>query len=469
MEEVKNQIIRLIELDDLDKARRMINQLEQDTYLSTDVYFLNALYYIKIRNFDNAWLWLWRGLYDYPEDPILNEWMAEILNLQGRKQESYSFLENISKIGNTFKYPTDLIPNNRFNAVYDQHHLPPHTLKNKLRVLQGTMEIANQMNTLSNALSKMGVYSKTFNYYPFYLNYQSDYTWPLIGYRSSPLLNNKQRKLAEDILPNFDLFHFHFGTSMTFDYSDLPLYRQNNKTVIMHHWGSDIRLLSKALELNPYSLVKNQDEIQIQNRLNILTENISHCIVPDMELYQYVKNYYENVYVIPSMINVDSYVPSIQKQSSHSPLLIVHAPTSPFIKGTPYILKAIETLKCDYQFDFQLIQGMSHTDAKKLYQKADLIIDQLHIGSYGLLAVEAMAMGKPVICWISPFMREHYPSDLPIISANPDTITNVLENILKNQDLLQELGLKGRKYIEKHHDYKKNSLKVLELYYSIHN
>lgn len=465
MEEMKQKIINLIEQEELEKVKQLIDQLEQNAKSTSDVYFLNALYFIKIKNFDNAWLWLWRGLYDFPNDPGLNKLMSDILKILGRNKEADHYFQQLSKLGFENKNFTNIIPANLY-----EDEINPQTASQSsnhlLRVMQGTIEIANQMNTLSDALSKIGVYSKTLNYYPYYLNYQSDYEWSLLGFRSSPLLNQQQKKLAEQFLPQFDLFHFHFGTSMTFDYSDLPLYIKYEKPVIMQHWGSDIRLLSKAMENNPYSLVKNQNENQIHYMLTSLSDSIKHCIVPDMELYQYVKDYYENVFVIPSMINLDSYVPIKRNQRSQKPL-IVHAPTSPYIKGTQYILKAIDTLKKQYHFDFRLIQGMSHQEAMKIYQEADLIIDQLHIGSYGLLAVEAMAMGKPVICWISDFMKENYPNDLPIISANPDTITKVLESILKNQDQLQEIGIKGRKYAEAYHDMNKNSLKVLEIYQSL--
>lgn len=427
------------------------------------LYLLYAMYFIKIKNFDNAWLWLWRGLYDFPKVPALNKLMVDISRVLGREKEANYYSQELQKIGYANKDFNDIIPVNLFEKYLQT---PPPSAPNQPRVLQGTIEIANQMNTLSTGLSKVGVYSRTLNYYPYYLNYQSDYLWPLLGYRSHPELNKKQKRLAEYFLPYFDLFHFHFGTSLTFDYSDLPIYKQNEKPVIMQHWGSDIRYLSKAREHNPYSLVKDQNEIQIHNRLKSLSNTIKHCIVSDMELYQYVKEYYENVYVIPSMVNLDSYMPPTQKPLRQKPL-IVHAPTSPYIKGTKYIMNAIETLKNQYSFDFQLIQGMSHTDAMKLYQKADLIIDQLHIGSYGLLAIEAMAMGKPVICWISEFMKENYPKELPIISANPDTITKVLENMLKNQDQMQELGIRGRKYAETHHDMEKNSINILEIYHSL--
>lgn len=230
----------------------------------------------------------------------------------------------------------------------------------------------------------------------------------------------------------------------------------------MQHWGSDVRLYSVGKKTNPYVLV-TQHERPLRRRLSQLSRHVQHCIVADKELEQYVKDYYPQVSVVPMMVDLTRY--SVQEEwKPNERLLIVHAPTNPGLKGTEVILKAIEALKEQYDFDFQLVQGMSHEQAKEIYQKADLIIDQLHIGSYGLLAVESMAFGKPVICWISDYMTEQYPAELPLIRANPDTIQSVLEKLLQERDCLPEIGIRGRAYVEQHHDMVKNSRRILEIY-----
>ena len=72
-------------------------------------------------------------------------------------------------------------------------------------------------------------------------------------------------------------------------------------------------------------------------------------------------------------------------------------------------------------FEFILIEGLSHSEARHLYQTADLLVDQLFVGWYGGLAVECMALGKPVICYIREedlaFLPAQMRQDLPIINA----------------------------------------------------
>ena len=64
-----------------------------------------------------------------------------------------------------------------------------------------------------------------------------------------------------------------------------------------------------------------------------------------------------------------------------------------------------------------------HAEAMKLYAQADLVIDQLLAGWYGGFAVETMAMGKPVVCYIRAEDLQFVPpamvAELPLIPARP--------------------------------------------------
>lgn len=429
IEPVWHQINRLIDMLEYNKAELL---LSQNTSLLQEpaAYLLQARLAQHKGEFHNAWLWLWRGLSISPEDSQLKHEMAVIL-------EVLKWSSN----------PSD----------------PSDPLEHKIRVLQGTMEIGNQMNVLSKGLEPWGATSHTLSYYQFYLAYASDFSW-ILAREQDPNINKKLQALTRDLVPLYDVFHFHFGTSLTLDHSDLAMIAKLGKSILMQHWGSEVRLLSQARQTNPYAKVKVANEASIRHRLSTLSATISDCVVADMELYQYVKDYYENVYIVPSMVDLNAYHPISSATTLPKRPLLVHAPTSQEIKGTQFVLRAVEKLKERYSFDFRLVQGMSHEEAKSVYQKADIVIDQLHIGSYGLLAVESMAMGKPVICWISDFMKENYHKELPILSANPDNITQVLEYLLQNLDALPDIGQKSRAYVEQVHDMRTNSGEVLNIY-----
>ena len=331
----------------------------------------------------------------------------------------------------------------------------------ELKIIHGTMEIANQMYTITKALQMCNVDAKSVNYYPSYLGYKADYNLDLFSVDNN-IADKLIKELALKLINENNVFHFHFGTSLTLDYSDLPLLRNLNKKTFMQHWGSDVRLYSVASKYNPFVKVKVTDEKEILNRLDFLGKYVDNCIVSDAELYEYVKDFYKNVYFVKQAIDIKEY--AIKSKEMKNELCIVHAPTSPAIKGTDSVLKVIEELKDKYSFNFKLVQGMSHSQARKIYEEADIIIDQLRIGSYGLLAIEAMAMGKTVITFISDPMKEKYPKELPIISANPDNLKDRLEYLIINKDMLEKTGKDGRAFVERYHDSNLIAKNLFELY-----
>ncbi len=354
--------------------------------------------------------------------------------------------------------------NNKMKLDSDKYKIKDKLCNLDMKVIHGTIEIANQMNTIVTELKNRNINAKSLNYSPNWLEYNSDYVIDFNQFTSSDVADKELKKVASKLIAQNDVFHFHFGTSLTLDYSDLKLLKELGKKVIMQYWGSDVRLYSKAKEINPYAKVKNMNEDIIKRKLEFISKYISDCIV-DYELAEYVKDYHSNVHYSRVAIDLNKY--KYIDKTHNERLLIVHAPTSPEIKGTEYVLKAIDELKEKYDFDFKLIHGMPHNEAKKWYEKADLVIDQILLGGHGVFAVEAMAMGKPVICWISDFMKEKYPKELPIISANPDNIKEKIEYILNNRDMLSGIGKKGRSYAEKHHDSSKVCDDLIKTYNNI--
>ena len=330
------------------------------------------------------------------------------------------------------------------------------------KVLHGTNEIANQMFTTASALKKIDVQAETISYYPDYMKFRSDYVVDLnkIAGQNQKIIATKA--MAEKLIPEYDIFHFHFGTTLAYDYSDLEMIKQAGKKMVMQYWGSEIRMHSRAKKINPYAPEKAIDEKVIIRNVKFIASHISHCIVADHELFEYVKDYFENVHLVRTMIDLDRYQPVERPEGKK--FLIVHAPTAPIFKGTPYVVKAINSLQSQFDFEFKLIQKMPHEEAKTWYRKADLVIDELRGGTYGLLSVECMAMGKPVITWICDYMRDRLPDDLPIISANIDTVRDKILFALNNRDMLEEIGMVGRKYVEKHHDMNVVVKKLVDVY-----
>lgn len=138
--------------------------------------------------------------------------------------------------------------------------------------------------------------------------------------------------------------------------------------------------------------------------------------------------------------------------------LVLHAPSHRGVKGTPHVLAAVERLRAEgVAFEFRLVENLPHAEARRLYAQADLVIDQLLIGWYGALAVEAMALGKPVVCYLRDedlgFIPAEMRAELPLIRATPTSIEAVLrEWLTTRRGELAARGMASRGFVERWHD-----------------
>jgi hypothetical protein len=324
-----------------------------------------------------------------------------------------------------------------------------------LSVLHLPIEIAGQIGTICGALQERGHFARGFNFFTTYLDYK-DF-----------LLNTdafEMGRMFEDAARRFDLFHYHYGLSVFPRFRDLELLRSIGKPIVMHHWGSDVRMASVVGSRNPYVYTADSPpEDEIRGSLQTLGRYVSDAIVQDHEVLPYVKPYYRRVHVVPLAIDLARFPVQYPSETEANPL-ILHAPTNKEFKGTADVERAISELQGLYPFRYVRIENMSHEEAVRMYRDADIVIDQVRCGSYGLFSVEAMAYGKPVIAYIRPDLAETFGPRLPIVSANPDTLRDALEGLLRSPGKRRQLGIAGRKYAEERHDSRKVAEQLLGVY-----
>lgn len=452
---LKESIQKFIEKGFINEASELLKIYENINGLDLETYSIKAIIKMLQNKFDEADEILKKAIELYPNDSTLMFNMAYLKDKQNKYIEAIEYY-CLGKLVN---------PNSKVIARDIITEIKEIDYAN-LKVIHGTIEIANQMHTITEGLKKIGINAKTLNYYPNYLEYKQDEEFDITKFSDLNKANIETKKVAAKKIATNDIFHFHFGTSLTLDHTDLALINELGKKIVMQHWGSDVRQQTKAKKNSPNVKVKVLDENSIKNELEQFSKLIKNCIVSDYELYEYVKEHYENVYVIPPCINLNKFK-NLNYKKNRDKLLVVHAPTDREVKGTEYIINAVYDLKNIYDLDFILIENLRNEEALEIYKEADIVIDQLLIGSYGLVAIESMAMGKTVISYINDYMKTKYPIDLPIISANIDNIKFKLESLIKKKEQLNEIGEKGRVYVEKYHDINCVSKKIEDIYRKI--
>lgn len=128
--------------------------------------------------------------------------------------------------------------------------------------------------------------------------------------------------------------------------------------------------------------------------------------------------------------------------------LIIHAPQHRHIKGTQYLIDAIARLnergiKCH----LQLIEHIPRKDALLAYATADIIADQFCMGGYGLFALEGLALGKPVLCYLDEEHLGDRAFNLPLINTNPHNLEQVLAALVLVPELRHRVGHQSRESV----------------------
>ncbi len=248
-----------------------------------------------------------------------------------------------------------------------------------------------------------------------------------------------------DLLKNstkYDIFHFHFSSMLPFGV-DIPIWKMLKKKIIIHHHGSDIRYRGELRMCSKFA-----DKIFVST--------------PDLLEWS------PNAVWLPNPISLDKFsYAGVEHKDKSEEINVIHAPSNRAIKGTEYVIKAVNKLKNEgYKINLILVENVSHNKAIEYYKKADIVIDQLLIGWYGVFSIECMALGKPVCAYIRDDLESHIPFN-PIINTSPKNIVENLRILIEDGILRKEMGNKGRNYVEEVHGANKIAQQLIEVYKSI--
>ena len=276
----------------------------------------------------------------------------------------------------------------------------------------------------------------------------------------------KRGHFAVKALVRFDVMHTHSGYSLLPFNLDAYLYRLFNFKCFAEFHGSDIRFMYNTDIEYPYYKNNYPTEAvrrKVVRRLGRLLKHVSGIIIHDYELLPHIPENSKPVYIVPLRVNISDITPKYPELIQEKKPVIVHSPSKRSTKGTEGILEKLKEVKGDYELI--LVENKPHEEAMEIYRNADIIIDMISYGTYGVFSIEAMAMGKPVITYISPEVKKQFPEELPVISTDFDGLPGAVDKLIADPELRHDLGVKGREYVERYHDH----VKVAKYLYDIYN
>ncbi len=319
----------------------------------------------------------------------------------------------------------------------------PRTLRpdgSPLRVTFCPVNTAGVPWTNVQALRARGVDARLVVFNRYQLHSEADRSLDLEG----ELARRQARQWRElvRLLPETDVFHFVFGLTLVPQSLQFPILRAFRKHSVFHYLGSDIR--GKTPEQLAYGKKADREIVGSYDAIRWVPE--ARVIPPGIDLRA----------ILPT--------PPVSRERP----LVVHAPSSRERKGTDHVIAACAGL----DVDLEIIEGLHHDQALERYRTADIVVDQLNAGWYGLFAIECMALGKPVVTFLHDEAvrrtEEAFGLPVPLVNATAETLRDRVRDLIEaGPERRAAIGTASRAYVERVHDLDRVTDLLLDTYAAI--
>jgi glycosyltransferase involved in cell wall biosynthesis len=334
---------------------------------------------------------------------------------------------------------------------------------------------------LARADRLLGLQSESMVYVTYYITRSFDrrlsrsHDWIL---RHHPTLYRTYCELVFLLaLPRYDIFHYFYDRGLMAPQQrygihpdELHYLQSTGRQLYTYAYGADVRERSATLALGDWNFCRecadpgmhcvcNSDELAASMRQLPQVARAMHAMG---DMLTYVPNPSHLHYWPIDMARIPAAEPA-RLWRVGMPLVVAHAPNHGHFKGTKYVLQAVEQLRGEgVPIELKLVQGVPNTEVLELFWQADVVLDQLVGGFYGYTALEAMALGKPVISYVRT--SELALPGCPIINATPDTIVQVLRDLCAGSYDLEALAQQGAAYARDHNSIEAVARRLAQVY-----
>jgi glycosyltransferase involved in cell wall biosynthesis len=236
---------------------------------------------------------------------------------------------------------------------------------------------------------------------------------------------------------------------------ELLLLREAGVRVALVCQGSEIRDPDRHAEREPFSPFRDGFDPRLLERLRERTREL-HELIDELRPPVFVTtpdliDDLPQATLLPGVVRSGEWPPGPPVPGG-SPPRVLHAPSKDWTKGAALVDAACEPLDRAGVISYRRLHGIPRSRLPDEFHRADIVIDQLVMGSFGTQALEAMSCGRVVVAHVSEAPLRRLPAEPPVVRATPDTLEEVLRGLVADPERLNPLGLAGRDYVERHHD-----------------
>jgi len=155
-------------------------------------------------------------------------------------------------------------------------------------------------------------------------------------------------------------------------------------------------------------------------------------------------------------------------------------------KGLQYVIEALDQLQVEapiclltlndkgrvdkFKARFQVVElGWTNDDEvmRDVYDATDLFLMPSLADSFGLMAVEAMAFGKPTVCFEGTALPEVIftpQAGVAVPARDSSALVDAIKRLILNPEERLQRGVRSRQLAEQHYDIRKQAERIAEVY-----
>jgi len=344
-------------------------------------------------------------------------------------------------------------------------------MKKKTRIFVGLVEVAGYFGNLKKGFLENGVECEfiTLDNHKFnYGNEDRNIFSELIKKINKINLKNKKiyfrfsyflsiiprLMLLIYILFKFDVIIYSLNSTLL-SFLELPIYKLFNKKIIYVYLGSDSRppyLNGRFVNSGNYNSTYKRS-IKKKKIIKKVEKYADYIIDYPPQAHFHERNFISGL-TVGFPISGFEEQPKKREKINKDYIRILHAPSSPIIKGSFNIDKYIENLKNKgYNIDFIKIVNKEHSEVIQEIKNCDFVIDQMYSDTpLAGLATEAAFFGKASI--VGSYYVNYINNDVekrfipPSAFCLPEELESKIEYFINNIDQIKEIGRESQKFVK---------------------
>ncbi|WP_157630875.1 hypothetical protein [Kribbella catacumbae] len=300
--------------------------------------------------------------------------------------------------------------------------------------------------------------------------FEDDYGVPLTWFgqprwqraQEQHVLGSYTHVLMESLRPLFGARGLQDGSSEL-----LQLKEAGIKPALLFH-GSDIRLPSRHAKRERWSPFTPGDPLtdRLEAQAARFAELVEKADVPVFVSTVDLLDDVPTAQWLPVAIDPAPWQQAARPLFSTDRPVVVHVPSSAQLKGSDRIDEVLTALADRGVVEYRRISGVTHDRMPAVIGDADIVVDQLRIGLYGVAAAEALAAGRLVVSYVGSAVRDRMRSlagrEVPIVEADPDSLGAVITDLLSDRTAAAEQAAAGPAFVAELHDGRRSALALTD-------